>query len=265
VQPAPAPRLLLPFAVWLARFTFTQAACCLFPVGIIAALAVSQFLPAWLPRYDFMLGACLMLQLAMLAGKFETRDELKVIGVFHALGLVLELFKTHHGSWAYPEDAYSKVAGVPLYAGFMYASVASYLCQAWRRFELRLHGVPPQWQQWVLAALVYANFFTHHVLPDARWVLAAGVLVVYARTRVSFLVPNATWARMPLPVSFVLIGFFIWVAENLATFLRAWQYPSQAQGWKLVDAGKLSSWFLLVIVSFIVVAALKRVKADRST
>ncbi len=33
----------------------------------------------------------------------ETRDEIKVICVFHFIGLLLELYKVRMGSWSYPE------------------------------------------------------------------------------------------------------------------------------------------------------------------
>jgi len=55
----------------------------------------------------------------------------------------------------------------------------------------------------------------------------------------------------------VLIGFFLWAAENAATFLRAWQYPSQESVWTMVHAAKLGSWSLLVVVSIVLVAAVK--------
>lgn len=44
--------------------------------------------------------------------------------MFHLIGLALEIFKVHMGSWSYPEEGYVKIFGVPLYSGFMYASVA---------------------------------------------------------------------------------------------------------------------------------------------
>ena len=46
------------------------------------------------------------------------------------------------GSWSYPEEAFSKIFGVPLYSGFMYASVASYICQSWRRLDLQIYDWP---------------------------------------------------------------------------------------------------------------------------
>jgi uncharacterized membrane protein YoaT (DUF817 family) len=65
---------------------------------------------------------------------------------------------------------------------------------------------------------------------------------------------------MPLVLSFLLIGFFIWVAENYSTYFGAWVYPHQRGGWRGVSLHILSSWFLLVIVSFILVADLKHVR-----
>ena len=107
-----------------------------------------------------------------------------------------------------------------------------------------------------MAALVYANFFTHHVLPDLRVLLAAALLAVTWRTSVRFTVGLRRY-RLPLALSFVLIGFFLWLAENAATLLRAWQYPSQESVWTLVHVAKLGSWSLLVVVSIVLVAAVK--------
>jgi uncharacterized membrane protein YoaT (DUF817 family) len=149
---------------------------------------------------------------------------------------------------------------VPLYSGFMYAAVGSYMCQAWRIFDLELVNYPSHNISVPLAAAIYANFFTHHWLPDARWVLAALVLVVFWRTWVLFTVTEKR-RRMPLAVSFLLIGFFIWVAENISTYFGAWVYPDQVRTWRAVGLGKISSWALLVIISFILVADLKHLKA----
>lgn len=69
---------------------------------------------------------------------------------------------------------------------------------------------------------------------------------------------------MPLTLAFFLVGFFIWIAENIATFFGAWVYPYQAGQWAIVGPNKISSWMLLVIISFIIVAALKQVFPTRS-
>jgi len=171
------------------------------------------------------------------------------------LGLALEVFKVRVGSWSYPEPAWTKVAGVPLYSGFMYAAVGSYLCQAFRRFDLRVDRFP--WAPAVaLAVAAYANFFAHHYLPDLRWAIAAGFVLVLWRSWVFYTVGERRYA-MPLSLSFVLIGFFLWVAENAATLLGAWQYPDQGQVWQMVHVGKWGSWALLVSLSFVIIAAVK--------
>ncbi|ALC80271.1 MULTISPECIES: DUF817 domain-containing protein [Bacillus] len=247
----------------LLHFGFQQARSCLFPLVIFLALAVTKFVEIpFIPRYDLILFICLMTQILMIVFKYETIDELKVICVFHLIGLALELYKVHMGSWVYPEEGWTKFFGVPLYSGFMYASVASYICQAWRRFDLRIRNWPPSWLVVILSAAVYFNFFTHHFIPDLRWVLKVLVILLFLRTFVYFTVNNTTYP-MPLSLSFVLIGFFIWIAENIATFFGAWAYPNQEQTWSLVHIGKISSWLLLVIVSIMIVALLKRLKGKR--
>ena len=252
--------LLGRYLLELLAFTYKNAASCLFPGFIFILLAVSQTVPLPIPRYDFLLLGCLAVQFFMVVAKLETLDELKVIGVFHLLGLALELFKTHQGSWSYPETAYSKLGAVPLYSGFMYASVASFMTQAWRRFDLQLVNWASPKVVAPLGILVYLNFFTHHFTVDLRWWLVAAVFVVFVRTRIRFTPYRQTFS-MPLALAFVLIGFFVWLAENISTYLGAWVYPHQAAGWQVVELSKLGSWDLLVIVSFMIVAQLKRVKA----
>ncbi len=248
----------------LVRFGWQQALSCVFPVVIFASLALTQVIPLpFLPRYDWLLIICLIMQWWMLRSGLETRDELKVITLFHLIGLALEIFKVHMGSWSYPEEGYSKIFEVPLYSGFMYASVASYLCQAWRRLNVELIDWPPFWAVVSLAAAIYLNFFTHHYWIDIRWWLSALVIILFWKSWVNYEVGGIQY-RMPIALSFMLIGFFIWVAENIATFFGAWEYPNQTEAWSLVHLGKVSSWLLLVIVSFLIVATLKRVKGNGS-
>jgi uncharacterized membrane protein YoaT (DUF817 family) len=248
------------FVILLLHFGWQEALACVFPVFIFTMLLLSHAVSVvGLPRYDFLLIACLAMQVAMVTTKLETIDELKVICLFHLFGLALEIFKVHMGSWAYPEDAYTKVYNVPLYSGFMYASVASYICQAWRRMGLAITDWPTSWFILPLGAAIYLNFFTHHFIWDIRWLLIVAIALGFWRTRVHFTVERERF-QMPLGLSFLLIGFFIWLAENIATFLGAWQYPHQGGGWRVVHTAKISSWFLLVIVSIIIVTQLKRLK-----
>jgi uncharacterized membrane protein YoaT (DUF817 family) len=67
--------------------------------------------------------------------------------------------------------------------------------------------------------------------------------------------------RMPLLVGFALVALFIWLAENIGTFTAAWIYPNQRHGWQLVTFGKLGAWFLLMIISYALVALVNRPQA----
>jgi uncharacterized membrane protein YoaT (DUF817 family) len=243
-------------------FGFKQARACLFPGIFISILLLSSYVPLFgLARYDFIFIGAVLAQVVLVALRIESRDEVLTLCAFHVLGIILEVFKTHPaiGSWSYPEEGFFEVFGVPLYSGFMYASVASYMCQAWRLLDLELKNYPPYALSVPLSAGIYLNFFSHHFIPDLRWALAAGVFVIFFRTKVLFTATDRL-RSMPLVVSFVFIGFFVWIAENLSTYLGAWTYPDQAGGWEVVSLQKISSWCLLVIVSFVIVADLKHVK-----
>jgi uncharacterized membrane protein YoaT (DUF817 family) len=242
-----------------AMFGLKQAASCVFAGSFLLLLAASGHivLPG-LARYDFLFLAAIAIQILLIALRVESVREVAVLSMFHALGMGLELFKTSPAihSWSYPEPAIFRVSTVPLYSGFMYAAVASYVMRSWHLLRLRMAPFPPMWRTLGLSALIYANFFTNHYVPDLRWPLFALVLLVFRRSWVHFTVTR-TERRMPLTLSFALIGFFIWVAENIATFFGAWVYPNQARGWAIVGPSKITSWTLLVIISVIIVAALK--------
>jgi uncharacterized membrane protein YoaT (DUF817 family) len=240
-------------------FGIKQARACLF-VGLFfaAVFAVPRHGLLGIPRYDLLLLIALVIQGWMVWARLESWDELKAITLFHAIGFALELFKTSNGirSWSYPDFAYTKLFGVPLFSGFMYAAVGSYIIQAWRLFDLRVRHHPPYWMATLLAVAIYANFFTHHYIGDFRWYLAACTLGLYARASVTFR-PLDRDRTMPLLLSFLLIGFFIWLAENISTFFGIWRYPNQIGAWSSVHVGKWSSWSLLVIMTFTIVANLK--------
>ena len=212
-------------------------------------------------RYDLLLIFAVSVQAAMLYFMLETWDEVKSITLFHLVGFALEWFKTSGGiqSWSYPEEAYTKIGGVPLFAGFMYAAVGSYIIQAWRLFDLKIKSHPPYWLGTLCALAIYINFFTHHYIGDYRWYLAAFALGLYARTTVLY-TPYDTTRKMPLLLAFVLIGFFIWLAENLGTLFGVWHYPNQIGAWASVHISKWSSWALLVMMTFTIVANLKHIK-----
>ncbi|HEX7777036.1 MAG TPA: DUF817 domain-containing protein [Parvibaculum sp.] len=242
-------------------FGIKEAAACVFAGSFLFLLAISSHIHIpGLARYDFLFLGAITIQIVLILVRLETWREVAVLSLFHALGMGLELFKTSPSiqSWSYPEYAFFRIYTVPLYSGFMYAAVASYLMQAWRLVDLRVRNFPPLPVAIFVSAAIYANFFTNHYIPDMRWPLGVLVLIVFWRTRIDFVV-IAKLRTMPMVLSFLLIGFFIWVAENIATFFGGWAYPSQAKAWAIVGPNKITSWMLLVIISFIIVAALKQV------
>ena len=241
-------------------FGLKQGWACLFGGLLLGLLLLTRlFWPDVAPiaRYDFLVVAAILIQLGMLVFRLETVDEAKVILIFHVVGTVMEIFKTGAGSWIYPEDSILRIGGVPLFSGFMYAAVGSYLARVTRIFDFRFTRYPPRWTTAVLAALIYANFFTHHFIADMRWVLFGLTAAVYLRTTVHYRVFRFRH-RMPLLLGFGLVALFIYLAENIGTFSNAWLYPSQAGGWHMVGLEKLGSWLLLMIISFVLVTLVHR-------
>lgn len=246
-------------------FGYKQVRSCFFPGFIFGMLILSNLVHIpLLSRYDFLLIACIAIQVFMFFSKMETGTELVVITMFHLLGLAMEIFKVAAGSWSYPEFAYAKVYDVPLYSGFMHASVGSYVCQAWRWLNLRLENWPGIIPATLISVAIYLNFFTHHFIYDLRWFITVLLCLVFWKTTVVFTTNNVE-RKMPLVLSFLLIGFFIWIGENMATYLGAWKYATQHEGWRMVSVGKISSWFLLVVLSIVIVIQLKFIKAKNQT
>ena len=241
-------------AVEFLVFGLKQAWACLFGGLMLGMILITRL---WWPdiglaRYDAWFLAALVIQLCMLLFRLETPSEAKVILIFHLVGTGMELFKTQVGSWSYPGDAVFRIGGVPLFSGFMYACVGSYMARIQRIFDIRFAAYPPVWATALLAAAIYINFFSHHYVYDLRWVLFAATAALYWRSAMHYRVFRFEHG-MPMLLAFFLVAVFIWVAENIATWSRAWVYPDQADGWTLVGWSKLGSWYLLMLISVVLV------------
>ena len=265
-------RLLVDAEAWAERSALRRAAyeflwfglkqgwACLFGGAMLALILGTHLLwPEGAPvaRYDFLVIGALAIQAAMLALKLESWEEARVIFLFHVAGTVMELFKTAHGSWIYPEESLLRIGAVPLFSGFMYAAVGSYIARVQRIFRIRVRRYPPLWTTWALGSAIYVNFFAHHWLPDVRLALFAATALLFGRTWF-FFTADRRRRSMPILLGFFLVALFIWLAENLATFGRAWAYPGQADGWEMVGLEKLGSWFLLMIISVVLVSLVHR-------
>lgn len=241
-------------------FGIKQAWVCLFG-GLMVGLLIGTHLwypaHAVLPRYDALTIAALVIQVVLIALRLETWDEVAVILLFHAAGTCMELFKTAVGSWVYPEFSYLRIGGVPLFSGFMYASVGSYITRACRGFDLRFSHHPSFASTAALSVGIYANFFLHHYLPDGRYLLIGAAAILFRRSWVYFVI-GKTAHRMPFLLAFVLISGFIWLAENAGTYSHAWLYPSQVKAWAMVSVSKWGSWFMLTIMSYVMVTLVNR-------
>ena len=244
-------------------FGLKQAWACLFGGAMLLLILGTKYLwphDAPLTRYDFLVFAAIGVQIVLLATKLERWEEAVVIFMFHVVGTIMEIFKTAHGSWIYPEHNILRIAGVPLFSGFMYGCIGSYIARAMRLFEIRFIAYPPAWTTWALAIAAYVNFFSHHFVPDIRIGLFAFSAIIFARTWIVFTADQKP-RRMPILIGLLLVSLFIWIAENLGTFASAWVYPSQQDGWRLVPIEKMGAWYLLMLLSFVLVTLVHKPQA----
>lgn len=255
-------RLPLPLAE-LVMFGLKQGWACLFGALLLGAILLSKAIwqPDWpVARYDALLAFAVLVQAAFLRFRLETWEEARVILLFHLTGTAMEWFKVQAGSWSYPEPGLFTLLGVPLFSGFMYASVGSYIARVIRLFDMRFSPYPPFWASVVLAVAIYVNFFAHHYLPDIRLVLFAATVLMFWRTRVYFRISLRHW-WMPMPLAALLASVALWVAENVGTLTRTWVYAGQRPD-EWVSLAKMGSWYLLLWVAFVTVTLVSRQALD---
>ena len=256
-----------PRADWLAAlrcefwyFGIKEARACLFAGLFFAAVfIVPRGGVLGVPRYDVLLLLALGIQAWMLYAKLETWDEFKAIMLFHLMGFALEgvqgVGERNRGATRF---AYSKVMEVPLFAGFMYAAVGSYIIQVWRALDLRVVHHPPYWMTGIVAVALYVNFSPIATSATIAGPSAPSRSGLYARCWVEFARSTAPAdAADRRPDSGRL---FIWLAENAGTFFGLWKYPNQLGAWTTVHVGKWSSWTALTLLTFAIVVNLKHVK-----
>lgn len=250
---------------WL--FGIKQAYACLFGAYLLFLILVTAF---WYPlehilyRNDFLFLSALAFQLLLLAFKLESWREALVILLFHIVATAMELFKTSPaiGSWSYPGAFVIGLGNVPLFAGFMYSAVGSFIARVWRIFDFKFSYYPPLPLTLALVVLIYANFFTHHFFWNLRMPLLIASFALFGWGWVFFKM-DRVHRSMPLVVGWFLVALFIWFAENIATYAGIWIYPTQSNGWHMVPVSKLISWYLLLILSFVLVSLIHTPKAPQ--
>lgn len=243
-------------ALW--RFAVLNLRAAVFGIAILALILVTAAIwqEDWpLYRYDFLFVCVLAGQAFLLLTGRETWREARVIFVFHIVGVAMEVFKTAIGSWVYPEPSIFAIGGVPLFTGFMYSAVGSYIARFWRLSGMRLIDPPREIYALLLALAIYVNFFTHHYVMDIRLGLFALIFILYARCFAEF---GGGRPRVPILAFFALAAFLIYIAENIGSVSGTWLYPNQHEGWRMVPIGKLGAWFLLMTISFTLVRLVNR-------
>lgn len=256
--------LLRTVAVEFWVFGLKQAHASLFGGYLLFLILLTKW---WYPfdgmlyRYDFLFIAAVLFQIVLLATGMEKPREAAVILIFHIVATVMEVFKTSDaiGSWHYPGEFRIGIGNVPLFAGFMYSAVGSYMARVWRIFDYRFHRAPPEWTTWILVTVIYINFFSHHYTYDLRWPLLIASGLLYGRCRIYFRI-RRTHRWMPIVLAAVLTATVIWLAENMATYARIWVYPTQAVEWQMVPVSKLIAWYLLIFLSAVLVSLVQGIE-----
>jgi uncharacterized membrane protein YoaT (DUF817 family) len=246
----------------LSIFISKQASSALFGGLLLFFLLLTKYIE--LPgteRFDALFIIALLIQGMLIWAKLEESKEVIVIIVFHFSAMIMEIYKVSVGSWAYPEPAFFAIASVPLFTGFMYSSVGSYIARSWRINKFVFKDLPRPAILFLLGLLIYVNFFTNHYVYDVRWLIFALLIVAFWRTKFYSTLTTKTFQIHPL-VTNALLATFVWIAEQIGTFARAWIYPHQAAGWSPVSFDKFTSWYMLLIFSFIIISLLYRRSED---
>lgn len=237
-------------------FLKTLLSVCMFGLYLLALIMLTYI---WnIPfRYDVLFVAAIGMQIVLVVRKLEHREEVYAITLFHLLGTCMELFKTSVGSWSYSEVGFFSIGAVPLFAGFMYASVGSAIARGIRLFRVHFTDLPGKASLLLLGGLIYMNFFTHHYMYDIRYILLAYAGVLLYKTHAHITVGARVFRVHFLAVA-LCVATCIWIAENVATYAHIWRYPHQILAWRPVHAEKITSWFLLMLVSFTLVIAARK-------
>ncbi|RZF51634.1 DUF817 family protein [Acinetobacter halotolerans] len=217
-------------------------------------------------RYDYLLFYALVIQICLLYLKLESWEEAKVIALFHIMAMGMEIFLTHPAiaSWHYPQPAILKLLTVPLFAGFMYSAVGSFFARSLRLYEVSFENLPTFGNMLLLAVLSYINFMSKFFIPDIRMGLFIWSVLIFWKTKLYFQLDQHRFKIPMLPV-LLLLAFLIWIAENISTFYKIWLYPSQINNWHMVGWGKLGSWYLLLLLSLVLVLKILGTRGKNGT
>lgn len=240
------------------EFSFKAASAALFGILLLIAFALTASMGGQefygFFRYDYLLFYALSIQVCLIYLKLESWAEAKVIALFHIMAMVMEIFLTHPhiASWQYPQPAVLKIMTVPLFAGFMYSAVGSFFARSLKLYQVSFEKLPSFLNMICLAVFSYLNFMSKFFIPDVRVLLFGWSIIIFWKTKIHFRLQQHDIKLPVLPILGIL-AFIIWIAENISTFYQIWLYPSQVDAWHMVGWGKLGSWYLLLLLSLVLV------------
>lgn len=245
-------------------FIKKQAQSALFGGIILALLLITRYVSIpGIYRYDLLFILAVIVQIILIVTKAEKPKEVLAIIVFHICAMGMEIWKTSPmvGSWAYPEPAFFMIGSVPLFTGFMYSSVGSYIARAWRINNFRFIDLPNRFILFLLGLAIYVNFFTNYFTIDVRYYLFALALIAFWKTKFYVTLTTKTFKIYPL-FSTALLALFVWLAEQIGTLARVWVYPNQTTEWHPVSFHMFTSWYMLLIFSFIIIVLIYKNKKE---
>lgn len=125
----------MPYVIELWKFFLANARASYFGAFLLSIFLITEVVAVpYLTRYDFIFLSAVAFQVCALLFRFERLREFAVILLFHILATGMELFKTNPeiGSWTYPglSGSLFVLATVPLFSGFLYSAVGSYISRA---------------------------------------------------------------------------------------------------------------------------------------
>lgn len=237
-------------------FLKKQASSALFGGIMLGALLITKYISIpGIYRYDLLFIIAIITQIILIVTKLETWKEVLAIIIFHIFAMIMELYKTSPlvGSWTYPEKAYFAIATVPLFTGFMYSSVGSYIARAWRINKFCFINLPSKLSLVLISTAIYVNFFTNHFIYDVRYLLFVLLIIMFWKTKFYVKLTSKQYQIHPL-IANGLMALFLWLAEQIGTIAQAWVYPNQIEGWKPVSFHMFTSWYMLIIFSFVIIS-----------
>ncbi len=92
-------------------------------------------------RYDILFIYALVIQVLLYKVGFESKRDILVVTICYLIGLSMELIEVSiNHSWAYTCNDIFYIASVPIFTGFMYASVGSYMAKEFKLLKLKVEN-----------------------------------------------------------------------------------------------------------------------------